>query len=332
MVMSWRKRLSGPGTVAVLIVLFFMVDRALTAGFLLPYYCNEDERWVREGAVRMVHELSIDPGSHKYPELMTLLTAGVYGASYLGANLKALPHFVSWESFSWHRAHYAFGFASTVVRGRLLAAGLGALALLILYRLAKKESGEESALFALLLFATAPAYLFSTMLLKPDALLMVGVLLAVWSSLKILDRGSLADYAAAGLAAGLCLAAKYHAPALLPALVAHRLRRRDLGLVRSFLDARWMIVFAAAAAGLAALSPITWLDLRGAVQQARIEYVIQHLDPLLLRSSTLWWQAPVLFQLTSVLPLALGIPLYLMAVAGLWRRGDFRDPRMMVLW
>ncbi|HUT55894.1 MAG TPA: glycosyltransferase family 39 protein [bacterium] len=330
--MGWTRKLKGPGTVAAAIILFFMVDRALMAGFLLPWYCNEDERWVRGGAVKMAREQSIDPGSHKYPELMTALTAGVYGAAYLSANLRALPHFESWRSFAWHRAHYAFGFVSTVVWGRMLAAGLGALALLIFYRLAKKESGEETALLALLLFATAPAYLFSTILLKPDALLMIGVLLAVWSSLRVLERGSGADYVLAGLAAGLCLAAKYHVPALVPALIAHRLRRRDLPLARSFLDARWLIIIVAAAAAFAALSPITWLDLPGAMRQAGIELHIQRLDPLLLRSSKLWWQAPVLFQLTSVLPLALGIPLYLMALAGLLWRGDFRNPRMIVLW
>ncbi|HUT52971.1 MAG TPA: glycosyltransferase family 39 protein [bacterium] len=326
-------RLYASGAVALLIILLFIMDRALTFGFLLPYYCSGDEQWVRDGAVKMVRELSIDPGyHHKYPELMTMLTAVVYGTAYLGANLRALPHFEGWEQFARHRAHYAFSFVSTVIWGRMLVAGLGALALFIFYRLAKKESGEETALLALLLFATAPTYLLSTMQVKPDTLLVIGVLLATWSSLRVLERGSRADYVVAGLAAGMCLATKYHYPAFLPALLAHRLRRRDLPLIRSFLDARWLIVFVAAAAAFAALSPITWLDFPGAVRQSKIELFIQNMSPWVKRSSMLWWQAPGLFQLTSVLPCALGIPLYLMGIAGLIRRGDFRNPRMMVLW
>jgi hypothetical protein len=117
-----------------------------------------------------------------------------------------------------------------------------------------------------------------------------------------------------------------------PALIAHRLRRRDLSLVRAFRDPRWLLILPAALVAFAILSPITWLDLQGAIAQAKIEFIIQHFDPLLLRSSEHWWQVPVLFQFTSALPLALGIPMYLLSLIGLARRVNFRDPRRLVIW
>src|SRR3990172_12596112 len=97
--MSRLKKLDAPGTIALLILLFFILDRALSAHFLLPDFCNEDERWVRDGAIKMVRTAALDPGTHKYPELMTMLTAGLYAA---------LPR--------------ALPFVSTIVAGRMLAA------------------------------------------------------------------------------------------------------------------------------------------------------------------------------------------------------------------
>ena len=321
-----------PTTIALLIVLFFIIDRALGAGFLLPEFCNEDERWIRDGAVKMVQEASLDPGTHKYPELMFFLTAAVYESAYLAANFSALPHFESRPSFSWHRAHYAFDFAATVALGRMLVAALGAVSLLVFYRLARREYGEEAALPALLLFATAPAWLFSTLLLKPDALLVMGVLLTVSASLKLLASGKSGDYVWAGLAVGLCLAAKYHIAAIVPVLFAHRLHHHELSLARAFRQPRWLISLAAALLAFALLSPITWLDFQGAFEQGALELTLQRADPLLLRSSERWWHLPILFQFLAALPLALGIPMYLLSLVGIFRRFDFADRRALVFW
>jgi hypothetical protein len=321
-----------PGAIALLIVLFFILDRLLSVGFLLPGFCNEDERWIRDGAVRMVREASIDPGTHKYPQLMITLTAGVYGAAYLGANASALFHFESWESFSWHRSHYSFDFVSTIIWGRMLAAVLGAAALLVFYRLARREFGEGTALIALLFTATAPAFLFSSNLLKSDMLVVLGVLLAVRSGIRILEKGENADYLLAGAAVGICLAAKHHAVAVVPVLFAHRLHHHELSVFKAFKKLKWLIPLGISLITFAILSPITWLDLQGAMEQGAIELAIQHANPLFLRSSRHWWHLPILFHFTAVLPLVLGIPLYLLSIAGIvWKLG-LKSRRALVIW
>ena len=332
-----RRLLASPATLLFFIILFFLLDRAMSAGFLLPGFCVEDERWLQEGALTIVRGLTLDPGTHKYPGLMFYLTAAVYAGIYAGRNLLALLHFESLDSFSYHLAHYQFGFVRTIVAGRLLAAALGAAALALYYRLVRREYGPERALGAVFLAAGAPAVLFSTQLLKNDSLVLVGVMLTLLAALRLLERGGRRDYLLGGLALGFCLAAKYHFAAAAPLLVAHRLRHPELGPLASLRRPRWLLLVPAALLGFFLLSPHTFLDFPGALRQAALELALQNkLNPLLRRSPELWWHAPFLFQLLAALPLALGIPLYLLALAGLvrsrpWRRGP-DDPRRLVLW
>ena len=331
--MSEKRRLSSPGLAATLIILFFVLDRFLSMGHLLPEFSVEDESWVREGALRMVKEGSLYPGTHKYPQPIFTATAAAYYAYYLGVNVKALPHFESWESFSHHRKNFQFPFATTIMLGRAMVAVIAALALWLFYVFARREFGALTSLTAMLFLATCPAYLFSTGMLKNDALLLIGIVLVLFASVRVFERGELVDYLLAGAAVGLCLAAKYHVPAVLPVLVAHGLRDRETGFSRSFQGKRWLIIFPAAIAVFFILSPFTFIDLRNSIEGVGTELLLQNrLNPLFRRSTENWWQAPVLFQFTSVFPLALGIPLYLVSLGGfLWKTG-IRDRRKLVIW
>ncbi len=317
---------------ALLIVLFFVLDRAMSIGVFLPGFCVEDERSIMQGSVKMVREATLDPGTHKYPQLSYLITAGVYGAAYLGANLTALPGFESLESFSWHRSHYHFSFVESIVFGRLISVVLGAIAIWLLFSLARREFGELHALVAAFLLATTPSFLFSTQLLKNDVLVAVGVLLTLHASMRIMDRGALADYLLAGAAVGFCLAAKHHLPAVAPVLFAHFFRRRDLGW-RAFFRPEWLLIVPACVLAFAILSPWTWLDLQGAINQGSIEWALQNeLNPLLRRSTEHWWQAPVLFQFSSALPLALGIPLFALMLWGAFGKTPLTSHRKIIIW
>jgi len=319
------------------ILAFFLLDRLLSAGFLLPAFCVEDEAWVRDGALRMVHGLTLNPGTHKYPGLIFALTAAVYAGLYVADNFFALFHFDSFASFTWHLGHYNFGFARTIVAGRILSALTGVLALALFFRLIRREYGTPRALAALFLCATAPAVLFSTGLLKNDPLLLAAIMLALLAAQKLRERGRALDYALGGLALGLCFAAKLHLPAAVPLLVAHRLRQKDDSFAGAFLRPRWLLIPAVAVGGFFLLSPMTFLDLPGAVRQAGLEWALQNdLNPLLHASPEHWWHAPLLFQILAALPLALGLPLWALAGAGFlatrpWRPAPVAASRL-VLW
>lgn len=309
---------AGPRLAALLIGLFYLLDRALAAGYLLPEYCVEDERWVRDGALAMVHHGSLDPGTRKYPGLIFELTAAVYYAL---------------DSAAGEHASSSFSFVETIVFGRVLVIMLGAAALGLWFRLFRRESDPFTAAVALLFLVCAPAFLFTTQVLKNDVLVVLGVGLMIAASLRVLRRGSRLDYVLAGAALGFCLAAKYHAVAIVPALVAHRLRERDARLLAVFRRPRWLLLFPAALAVLFLLSPYTMLDLVGTVRQGFVELAIQNrLDPLWRRSSEVWWEVPLLFQLGAALPFALGAPLYLLSLAGGALSLSWREPRDLVIF
>ena len=328
---------TGPRLILFAVLLFFFLDRLLSVGYLLPAFCVEDEAWVREGALHMVQGLTLNPATHKYPGLIFSLTAAVYAGLYVADNFFALFHFDSGASFAWHLGHYDFGFARTIVAGRILSALTGLIALLLFHRLARREYGPERALAAVFLCATAPATLFATGVLKNDPLLLAAVMAALLAARRLLDRGRAGDYALGGLALGFCLAAKYHLPAAVPLLLAHRLRYPTDSAVRAFARPRWLIIPAAAAAGFFVLSPMTFLDLAGAIRQSGLEWALQNsLNPILHASPQYWWHAPFLFQLLAALPLALGLPLWALAGAGFlatrpWRAAPVSASRL-VLW
>jgi hypothetical protein len=81
------------------------------------------------------------------------------------------------------------------------------------------------------------------------------------------------------------------------------------------------------------LSPYSFLDLSGTIKQGVLELAIQNrYDPLLRRSRELWWHWPILFQLTSALPLLLGIPLYLLSLTGLALHLDLKKHRHLIFF
>jgi Dolichyl-phosphate-mannose-protein mannosyltransferase len=318
--------------VALAIILFFVVDRIICLGFLLPEFCVEDERWIMEGSAKMVHDLDIDPGTHKYPGLMFYLTSGVYGASYAGSNLKALPSFESPASFYHHIKNYNFSFVEMIKLGRLLVCAIGALGLWLFFVFVRKYFNETTSVIAMFFMMAAPAYLFSTGLLKNDALLTVCVLLVMFASMKVYTRGRMADYVLCGAAIGLCMASKYSYISAVPMLFAHRLHHKDLSLKEAIFKWRWTIPLLAAIPVFFIFSPFTFLDSPGAIKQAGIEWAIQNnFNPLLRRSSELWWHAPVFFQFSSVLPLALGVPLYLLSLLGLYKTLKIKDPKIIII-
>lgn len=319
------------------ILAFFLLDRVLSVGYLLPAFCVEDEAWAVDGALHMLRGLTLNPGTHKYPGLIFALGATVYAGLYLAENFLALFHFESGASFIWHLGRYNFGFEREIIAGRLLSAVTGLFALVLFFRLVRREYGTTRAAAALFLTAAAPAFLFATGVFKNDPLLIAGVMLVLLAARRLLDRGRSGDYALGGLALGFCLAAKYHLPAVVPLLLAHRLRYPNDGFFRSFAHPRWLLIPAAGFIGFFLLSPMTFWDFSGAVRQAGLEWALQNnLNPLLHRSPEYWWHAPGLFVILAVLPLALGIPLWAMAGAGFivtrpWRPAPVSASRI-VFW
>ncbi|MFP6624192.1 MAG: glycosyltransferase family 39 protein [Myxococcota bacterium] len=109
------------------------------------------------------------------------------------------------------------GFQKTLIRapeqiyriGRAMSATAGALAVLLVIGMARREWGAEAALAAGLLLATCSLHARDSHALKPDALLSLTVLLALAGAVRLAERPSPGNILVAGTGLGLAMATKY---------------------------------------------------------------------------------------------------------------------------
>lgn len=100
---------------------------------------------------------------------------------------------------------------------RILQSVYGTLSLWVLFLLGRRLFSSATGLLAALLLAAAPIHIRMSSEFKPDILVVLATLLAVYWSVDALRRPSTARYAAAGAAVGLATAAKYTGvPAAIP--------------------------------------------------------------------------------------------------------------------
>jgi len=284
----------------------------------LPQFCNEDEAHINAGAMRMVANLSLDPGSQKYPALIFDLAAAADLLSILIPQGRAVIHLESFESFrSWIKQQLP-PMARSVRLGRWLCLALGLISLLVFYRIVRLHADPAAALLATLLLAAAPVHQWLSGLLKPDLLLLLGVLLCIHAGYRIGAEGRNRDYALGALALGLALATKFYVLAAVPLLAGAALARSAESRLAFLREHRLWLMLLAAFVLFALLSPFSLLHWQTTLAWLKQESLNQAgLVPILKRTTGRLWHAPGLFILTSVLPNALGLPLYLLALAGI---------------
>jgi hypothetical protein len=120
---------------------------------------------------------------------------------------------------------------------------LGAGYLLLTFAVGRRLFSQETALLGVLICMTAPIHIRATSIYKPDALLVLLVLLTFLWSLEVAERGTLGTYLLAGLGVGLASSSKQTgALASIPLVVATMLGWRQV--------ARWLWLGVAALASV----------------------------------------------------------------------------------
>lgn len=152
------------------------------------------------------------PDNAFYPGLSWLPLVAVYGAADTWAKVTSDER---WRTFRDGAA------TPTAYRlGRLLSTLYGLLALLILYRVGSTLFDPAVGLLAVCLLAATPMHVWMSGIIKPETLLELAILLAVWLALRAAERPSLARFLMAGAGVGLALSAKYNGGPVAICLVA----------------------------------------------------------------------------------------------------------------
>lgn len=200
--------------------------------------------------------------------------------------------------------------------GRLNSAFWGTISIPMLYLLGRRLYGNTTGFLAALFLSVMVIHIQMSHFFTPDVTLVFFLTATIYFSAGFMKTGATGAYIGAGIAAGIGMASKYWAPAIVPLLVAHVIRLIN---VKKFgWEENKKIIISLVMAGLLFffLSPYVILDAGNAVPKI------------------LWWAKkttgaipqlwayhfegtrPYLFHLVHNLPWSLGYPLALLAGAG----------------
>ncbi len=218
--------------------------------------------------------------------------------------------------------------------GRITSAFWGTLSLPLAFLLGRRLYGTRAGILAALFLAVTVIHVQMSHFFTPDVMLSFFLMAVMWFSVGSMRTGRARDYLGAGIAAGVGMAGKYWAPAILPLLTVHLIRMIS-DRATGWREQRKLFGGLLAAGGtFFVLSPYVILDASTAVP------------------AILWWArktsgeipqiwayhfegtTPYLFHLTDNLPWAMGPPLAILSLAGfvfcLFRRR--KEDIVLVVW
>lgn len=286
--------------------------RLAHVGWGLPDYFFPDEAVFFRPATQVAATGNLRTGFTTYPPL----TVNVLAATYAVA---ARVHGVPVDQLS---------IAERVRLGRLVMVAAATVSVAAVAALGAALAGPGVGLTAALFMAVLPVHVVQSRIISTDVLLTLFVVLALHAALRLHARPTIARALACGAAVGLAVATKYPGAlaAAAPATVclhglAGAVRRRDVPASRQWLGC-------AAAAALAAITGFTvayphWIaDADVLAERLRfLRFVAHEVGNEIARLSPAGGLrgTPVVYQLLILLPAALGLPLYVLAVAGIVR-------------
>ncbi len=180
-----------------------------------------DERFVLDNVRGVLEDGSLRPVNLYYPGLGSLLQSLLLGAADLLAR---------WSGHGGETILHGGRFTPTAYfLGRGLQAAIGVLTLYWTWRLGRRLLSPRAGLLAALALAAVPLHVRQSAVIKPDILLLLGLLIAAEATAAAIASGRLRHFLGAGAAVGLATSAKYNGvTAALPlALLTLPSTRRD---------------------------------------------------------------------------------------------------------
>jgi 4-amino-4-deoxy-L-arabinose transferase-like glycosyltransferase len=223
--------------VVMLLLLAMVLGAGLRAwgiGFGLPYLYHPDESTKIDIAQGIFKTGDLNPHYFLKPSLFIYLNALAYVPYYALGRLMGV---FQGRADLVGPTMLAMGVGKTplptsVLVGRLLTALFGVGSILLVYLIGSRLSRSRWAgLAAAAMMAVSPTTVATSRFITPDAFVTFFILLTTWAALGIYQRGRLADYVLAGVAAGLTVSSKYNGGLVLLLIpLAHFLRRGRAGL------------------------------------------------------------------------------------------------------
>ena len=295
-------------------------------GFGLPALNDPDELMFELGAIRMLRNLSLNPGWFGHPATTTMYLLACTDAGVFAVG-RALGWFSTIKSFG--DAVYANP-AWVILPGRVLMALFGVGTVWLTHRLTRRLFGEATALIAALLLAVSPVAISWAQVIRSDIMATFFMMLCLLSVLNLVRDGRRRDILWAALWLGMATATKW--PFALAGLgmvggVLLQVGRRDLSPWRAVLR---LALFALLCVGaLVLISPYIVLAHDTVARNLTGEAQAHHLGatggtPL---ENAWWYVSDPLYRGLGPVALALAVP----GLWGIWRNLEARALLLPIL-
>lgn len=194
-----------PRRLLVAILIGALLLRFYSIGFGLPALNDPDELMFELGAVKMLRQLTLDPGWFGHPAtttmyLLALVDVAVFVTGYLGGWFSSVQHFgdAIYNDPTW-----------VILPGRIAIALFAIGTLLLVNRLGTRLFDRRAGLVAATLLAISPVHITYSQIIRSDMMACFFLLLCLLSALNIAERGRSRDYIWAALWTGLAVATKW---------------------------------------------------------------------------------------------------------------------------
>ena len=258
----WVRRIQNANWVLIAIVVLSLALRLWGIGFGLPYTYVSDEPTIINIALHMLKTGDLNPHWWAWPPLLIYLNA-----------IALLLYFAIGRILGWFTSLSDLPPPQTIIMGvgklsvpdelliaRCVSALFSVALIVLVYRIAMRWTGNKStALIASLFVAISPTITNNSRTVAPDIFALFFLLVTTLYALRIVDAPRWANYAGAGISAGLAIASKYNAGVIVVAIITAHLiaygrnswRRKEMYISLGLVAVTFLIVI-----------PFAWLDVK----------------------------------------------------------------------
>ena len=232
-----------PTIVLLLILAVALLVRVIGLGWYLPYTYQMDELKVVRHARYFLEAGNLVPRNFVFPTLYMYFLTFAYGAYYLFGHLMGF-----FQSLS----EVIGNMGRIMLVGRFVTALFGVGTVLLVYLIGRKMYSERVGLLSSLFLCFTFLHVTRSRLVRPDVPMTFFVVLSFLFIYLVYENGKMRDYLLAAFFAGLAVATKYPAAALvIPLFLAHlfhswKRKRRSISIL---LDKKIYLAFICMALG-----------------------------------------------------------------------------------
>ena len=299
------KRVNRVSILIGLILFIALSLRVWGANFGLPYLYHPDEPNKIIIAQHMFTTGDLNPHYFKKPTLFIYLNALAYMPYYLFGKMQGAfdrPADILAPIVLAMGVGQAI-LPTAVLIGRLLTVLFSTASVLLIFVVGKQVSHRVSVgALAAMMMAVYPGSVAHSRSITENSYLVFFIIVVIWASVRILQRGNKCDYIIAGAATGLAASSKYPGIVVLVVpLAAHFMRYDWRSLRKTLTDYRLYLMVVFAPIAFLATTPFAILDISKFLEDTVLEVIHYSTGHPGMEGNSLVWYLTYMWETAGIL-------------------------------